>query len=317
MRSRQVAPEMLLDDPEIFKIESRFISLFERTIKKGLLNTPGPQIKPAVKRAFNSAVFRAQLDKLIDDIYLYSISETDKLISKALSASLIRSPRIHSLTAADTNTQGEPLILTEEAVKQSTELAVEVSESIIRMLQEEGIYQENPRKLAGRIIDLWGGEKYRAVRFARTITADIATSTSLHRFKTQGIEKVQFYATIDKRTSPQCRMFHGTVFDTNSPEAQNYKVPLHPHCRSSLIPITIFSEYDKSMEFQNRDFSKPMGQNFKPMDEAMDKEAIEKVFKDIDKFKEKWAIPKFVFDEDIEKRLMKLGVGVEAEARPL
>ena len=308
---------MLLDSPEIYKIENRFSSLFERTIKKGLLNIPGPKIKSSVKRAFSSATFRTQLDRLIDDIYLYSIEATDKLIEQSLNASLQRTPRTHFLSAADTNTQDTTLILTEEAVRQSKELAVEISESIIEMLKDEAIYQEHPTKLAGRIIDLWNGEKYRAVRFARTITADIATSTSLHRFKTQGIEKVQFYATIDKRTSPQCRMFHGTVFDTNSPEAQKYKVPLHPHCRSSLIPITIFSEYDKSMEFQNRDFSKPMGQNFKPMDEAMDKEAIEKVFKDIDKFKEKYSIPKFVFDEDIEKRLMKLGVGGEAEARHL
>ncbi len=301
----------MLDSPEIFKIENRFISLFERTIKKGLLNIPGPKIKTSVKSAFRSAVFRVQLDKLIDDIYLYSISETDKLITKALSASLIRSPTRHYLSAADTNTQDTPLILTEEAVKQSTELAVEVSESIIRMLQEEGIYQENPRKLAGRIIYLWNGEKYRAVRFARTITADIATNTSLFRFKDQGIEKVQFYATIDKRTSSQCRMLHGTVMLADSPEARRYIPPLHPSCRSSILPITIFSEYDKSMEFQNRDFSKPMGQNFKTMDEAMDKEAMEKVFKDIDKFKEKYSIPKFIFNEDIEKRLMRLGVGVE------
>jgi len=179
------------------------------------------------------------------------------------------------------------------------------------MLKDEAIYQEHPTKLAGRVIDLWGGEKYRAVRFTRTITADIATNTSLFRFKDQGIEKVQFYATIDKRTSSQCRMLHGTVMLADSPEARRYIPPLHPSCRSSILPITIFSEYDKSMVFQNRDFSKPMGQNFKTMDEAMDKEAMEKVFKDIDKFKEKYSIPKFIFNEDIEKRLMRLGVGVE------
>lgn len=299
---------MLLDSPEIYKIENRFISLFERTFKKGInpsTYTPST-FKTSVKRAFSSVTFRTQLDRLIDDIYLYSIEATDKLIEQSLNASLQRTPRTHFLSAADTNTQDTPLILTEEAVNQSTDLALEVSESIIRMLQEEGIYQENPRKLAGRIIDLWGGEKYRAVRFTRTITADIATNTSLFRFKDQGIEKVQFYATIDKRTSSQCRMLHGTVMLADSPEATRYIPPLHPSCRSSILPITIFSEYDKSMEFQNRDFSKPM-------DEAMDKEAIEKVFKDIDKFKEKYSIPKFVFDEDIEKRLMKLGVGVEGK----
>lgn len=304
---------MLLDSPEIFKIENRFISLFERTIKKGLLNSPGPQIKTSVKRAFSSKTFFIQLDKLIDDIYLYSIDETDKLISKALSASLIRSPRIHSLTAADTNTQDTPLILTEEAVRQSEELAVKISESIIEMLKDEAIYQEHPTKLAGRVIDLWNGEKYRAVRFARTITADIATSTSLHRFQQQGIQEMQIYATIDKRTSPYCRMMHGTVFKTDSPEASKYRTPFHSNCRTAILPVTAFSNIDDSMRYENRDFSKLYGQNFKVLDEGLDSDSVKKIFKDIDKFKEKYSIPKFVFDEDIEKRLMKLGVSVEAK----
>lgn len=304
----------ILHSPEIFKIENRFSSLFERTLKKGLLNIQGPQIKASVKRAFNSAVFRVQLDKLIDDIHLYSISETDKLISKALSASLIRSPSRHYLSAADTNTQDTPLILTEEAVRQSEELAVEISESIIEMLKDEAIYQEHPSKLAGRILDKWNGEKYRAVRFARTITADIATNTSFHRFQQQGIQEMQIYATIDKRTSPYCRMMHGTVFKTDSPEASKYRTPFHSNCRTAILPVTAFSNIDDLMRYENRDFSKLYGQNFKVLDEGLDSDSVKKIFKDIDKFKEKYSIPKFIFDEDIEKRLMKLGVGVEAEA---
>lgn len=306
---------MLLDSPEIFKIENRFISLFERTFKKGInpsTYTPST-FKTSVKRAFSSVTFRTQLDRLIDDIYLYSIEATDKLIEQSLNASLQRTPRTHFLSAADTNTQDTPLILTEEAVNQSTDLALEVSESIIRMLQEEGIYQENPRKLAGRITDLWGGEKYRAVRFARTITADIATNTSLHRFQQQGIQEMQIYATIDKRTSPYCRMMHGTVFKTDSPEASKYRTPFHSNCRTAILPVTAFSNIDDSMRYENRDFSKLYGQNFKVLDEGLDSDSVKKIFKDIDKFKEKYSIPKFVFDEDIEKRLMKLGVSVEAK----
>ena len=71
------------------------------------------------------------------------------------------------------------------------------------------------------------------------------------------------------------------------------------------------------MRYENRDFSKLYGQNFKVLDEGLDSDSVKKIFKDIDKFKEKYSIPKFVFDEDIEKRFVKLGVGVEAEARSL
>lgn len=304
---------MLLDSTEINTIESNLISLFDRTFKKGIKGQSGPKLQNSVKLAFSSKTFEKQIDSLIDDIYLYTIDFTDKLIQKTLKAGLQRIPTKRHLSAAKTDRPETPFVLTEEAVKECAGLADEVVESIIRVLKDEAIYQEHPRVLARRILDLWGGERYRAVRWARTFSADVATNTSLYQFKQQGIEECQFYARIDGRTSPQCRMMHGTVWKVDSPEARQYKCPLHQNCRSVILPLTSFSKVDDSLRYENRDFTKQVNQDFKPLEEGIDEKAMKKIFKEIDTFNEKWAVPSWVFDEDVEKRIAKLGVEVESK----
>lgn len=67
------------------------------------------------------------------------------------------------------------------------------------------------------------------------------------------------------------------------------------------------------MRYENRNFETPVSQNFKPLKDELDKDLVNGTFKNIDKFNDKYRIDKFILDEDIEKRLMKLGVGVEGE----
>jgi len=298
---------MLLDSKEILKIESLLISLFDRTFQRGLTGNPA-KLKATLAKQFKSATFRIQLDKLIDDLYLTSVKYTDAHLDGSISASTDYYNNAVKLSASS-----QVMPLTEEAVRQSVELSDNVAESIIRTLKDEGIYQENPRVLAKRMKDLWGGEKYRAERFARTFSADVATSTTLHRYKQQGIEECQFYATIDSKTSPQCRIMHGTVFKTDSADLRAHSPPTHFHCRSSLIPITSFSEIDDSLRYENRNFEKPVSQNFKPLKEPLDKDLVKGTFKNIDVFNDKYRIDKFILDEDIEKRLAKLGVDIDTQ----
>jgi hypothetical protein len=65
---------------------------------------------------------------------------------------------------------------------------------------------------------------------------------------------------------------------------------------------------DDSLRYENRNFSKPVGQDLKPLKDGIDSKVIKQVFKDIDRFKDNYAIDKFILEEDIEKRLIKLGV---------
>jgi SPP1 gp7 family putative phage head morphogenesis protein len=207
-----------------------------------------------------------------------------------------------------------PLPITEEAVKQADDLAQEVTESIIRILKEDKLYYESPQKLSRIVRDIWGGQKYRADGFVRTFTADVAGATTLNRYKQQGIEEFQFYAKIDERTTPQCRSLHGTVFRTGSPEADKYRAPCHIRCRSTVIPVTMFTEVKDSWRYENRDFSKPMNHDFSFSSTEIDSKIVKQVFKNIDTFNEKYRIDRWIFDEDLEKRYMRLGVGIDVNA---
>jgi len=177
------------------------------------------------------------------------------------------------------------------------------------MLKGGGLYQEAPATLERLVRDLWGGEKYRAMRFVRTFMADIATATSVHRYQQYEVD-MQFYAKIDGRTSPQCRMLHGSIFRYDSPEISLYRCPLHHFCRSSFVPYPRSLVMDKNLLFENRDFSKQMKQDFTFSEQDVDSKVIKQVFKDINTFNQKYRIDQFILDEDIQKRLIQLGVGI-------
>jgi hypothetical protein len=70
---------------------------------------------------------------------------------------------------------------------------------------------------------------------------------------------------------------------------------------------------DDSLRYENRNFEKQIGQDFQPLKGGVDSKVIKTVFKDIEKFKDKYAIDKFILQEDIEKRLLKLGVSVTGD----
>jgi SPP1 gp7 family putative phage head morphogenesis protein len=166
-----------------------------------------------VKKEFGKNIFGLQFDKLITEIIRESLIYADKTMKK--------------MSAAKVN---ESYILTEEAVRISQDLSKEASESIVRILQDDAIYYEHPKALSKRIVDLWGGEKYRAERFARTFTADVATATTVARYRQYGVRYMEFDAEIDDRTTDQCRCLNGVQFDLEKESVDKYRPPLHMHC---------------------------------------------------------------------------------------
>lgn len=70
-----------------------------------------------------------------------------------------------------------------------------------------------------------------------------------------------------------------------------------------MWPIPITREIDQALVYENRDFSK-----LRDQDTELDPDVI---MADISKFKEKYAIDKFILQDDIEKRLLKLKLGIE------
>lgn len=260
----------LLKSPELIQVENQLISLLDRTMKRAFKSRTmdyEQELVRNVRREFGSRTYAKQLDNIITEIIKQSLLYADSQL-KQISAAAIE----------------ESYVLTEEALRISIELADNVVESIVQMLKDDAIYTMHPNQLAKRIKELWEGERYKAVRFARTFTADVATNTTVYRYRQRGVEYVEFDAELDERTSEQCRALHGTVFDLSKGSVDLYRPPLHHNCRSGLKVISITQQIDTNKLFENRDFS-----------------GHEKAFENIDRFNEKYRISKIILDKDIEK----------------
>ncbi len=281
---------LLLKSPELIRVEKQLISLLDCTMEKAFrLRTMDykRELVRNVRREFGSKTYVKQLDNIITEIITKSLLYADSQL-KHISAAAIE----------------DSYVLTEEAVRISTDLADNIAESIIEILKEEAIYTTHHNQLAKKITDFWEWERYKAVRFARTFTADVATHTTVYRYRQRGVEYVEFDAELDDRTSDQCRALHGTVFSTGSDSLDQYRPPLHHHCLSGLKPVPITREINPAAEFENRDLRHHMDQNGVFLKELADEKVVDKALENIDKFNEKYRISKFILDKDIEKRLM-------------
>ncbi|EPF6239738.1 minor capsid protein [Acinetobacter baumannii] len=72
-------------------------------------------------------------------------------------------------------------------------------------------------------------------RTVRTVRSHVANQAYLSSFNQIGFEYVKLVATLDGRTSKLCASLDGTVWKIDDPAKR--VPPLHPHCRSILVPV--------------------------------------------------------------------------------
>lgn len=75
-----------------------------------------------------------------------------------------------------------------------------------------------------------------ARRLVRTESAHIHEQAGLDGYKECGISSYCFLATLDRKTSPQCRELDGKVFLIAEAETGKNYPPIHPNCRSTTVP---------------------------------------------------------------------------------
>lgn len=80
-------------------------------------------------------------------------------------------------------------------------------------------------------------QKYAANRLIRTESAYVAGQTTAVAYEECGIERYEYMATLDNRTSAKCADKDGQIFDMADKEVGINWPPLHPHCRSSVAPV--------------------------------------------------------------------------------
>ena len=78
---------------------------------------------------------------------------------------------------------------------------------------------------------------YEADRLARTELTYIQTQSTMDKYREAGIEKYEFLAEIDSRTSEICKKLNGKVFAMKDAVVGENLPPLHPNCRSTILPV--------------------------------------------------------------------------------
>jgi len=91
---------------------------------------------------------------------------------------------------------------------------------------------KSSKRMAKELEDMTMYGKYATERLIRTETTYITNQGELESYKAAGIEEYIFLATLDLRTSEQCRVHDNKKYKVSEAVPGENLPPLHPYCRS-------------------------------------------------------------------------------------
>lgn len=89
------------------------------------------------------------------------------------------------------------------------------------------------RKMTQEIQERFDVGKHAAARLVRTETTYMANAAEMEAYEEAEIDRYVFVATLDLRTSPQCRAHDRKVYAVKDAKPGVNMPPLHPYCRST------------------------------------------------------------------------------------
>lgn len=93
-------------------------------------------------------------------------------------------------------------------------------------------------KIARDIAEDMGVSFRAAERLVRTETCYMANAAEMQSYAECEIDRYEFLATLDMRTSKACQALDGTVHYVKDAEPGKNMPPMHPHCRSTTVAVT-------------------------------------------------------------------------------
>lgn len=135
------------------------------------------------------------------------------------------------------------------------------------------------KDLSDRIEKRFITDRYNTERLVRTELNYALNETTRLSYEEAEIEEYEYLAEIDSRTSDICRELNGQKFKMKDAKAGVNYPPMHPHCRSTTIPVIDYKNLGKKKD------------ETKKIEKKEPKKIIEKSKKENDTIKEK----EFVF----------------------
>lgn len=105
-----------------------------------------------------------------------------------------------------------------------------------KQLTQNLMLGKSPAESVGVIAAKMGVSQSQAARLVYTESAYFQAVSQENCYNTLGVEKFQFIATLDDKTSDTCREMDGQIFDMKDYQPGVTVPPLHPWCRSCTAP---------------------------------------------------------------------------------
>lgn len=128
------------------------------------------------------------------------------------------------------------------------ELSKQIKEELLMGI----LVGKTEREMAQAINEKFQGGIYNARRLIQTESAYISTMMDIEAYKEAGIDTMRFVAMHDFKTSKICQQHDGKYVKIQDAVVGSNVPPLHPHCRSFMVPI-IDEELDKNMKRRVKD----------------------------------------------------------------
>lgn len=104
--------------------------------------------------------------------------------------------------------------------------------------------------------------KHAAERLVLTEAAFFSGQSRLDGYKGTGVKEYRFVATIDRRTSDECRHMDGTIIPVSEAKPGVNYPPLHAYCRSTTIPV-VGTEEEQQLEQDDQAYEVPEDMSYK------------------------------------------------------
>ena len=254
---RAILKDKLLEK-DINKLEKKLLKLFKDT-RKEVLN----ELKIIYADVEASEYAKYQIDGLLISINnaldnLYSNNEKEvneglkeiyKEMDKQASIDLNNSFNTvnENLVRETLKTNWSGLSFSERIWEHRRSLAFTIKSELSKGL----IRGESLQDISKIISDKFDTSFSNAMRLVRTESCWVMNEATVNNYKENGIEEYEFMAFLDKKTSKQCRDLDGKKFSIKKYKAGVNLPPLHPNCRSCVVPVV--EELEKSKEAVNKE----------------------------------------------------------------
>lgn len=111
-----------------------------------------------------------------------------------------------------------------------------LAQEVRQVLTEAAVNGESIYKTSKRLSEKFDQSAYNSQRLIRTETTYATNQAELLSYEELDIDKYEFVATLDTRTSSICQKMDGKVFKTSDAQAGKNLPAMHPNCRSTTIP---------------------------------------------------------------------------------